>query len=84
MGAEDVLQEQEHETGEEEPIHVSAEEAAELLGKTLASCFASLRFAISLRLIWRSISCFELLHWIIHACASSASSSAAAGFPASA
>jgi acyl dehydratase len=47
VGAEDILQEQQGEAGDQKPIHVSAQKAAELFGKAFArirrSCFTLFR-----------------------------------------
>ncbi len=85
--AENVLYEQQGEACYEEPIHIAAEKAAELLGETFARVASS---DGSGRCGWRGVARFRLpgfrlvlLHFVIHARASSANFSAAAGFAAS-
>lgn len=78
VGTEDVLQEEQGEAGDQKPIHISAEKTVELLGEAFArirrGCFKLFRLPF-----FRT----ALLHLVIHACASSANFSEAAGFAAS-
>jgi hypothetical protein len=79
VGTEDVLQEEQGEAGDQKPIHISPEKAVELLGEASArirrGCFT---------LFGLPFFCAPLLHLVIHACASSANFSEAAGVAASA
>lgn len=80
VGAKDILQKQQGKAGDEKPIHIPAEKAAELFAET----FARIRSGGCHCAFFRMPGlCVPLLHLVIQACASSANFSAAAGFVAS-
>ena len=82
VSAEDILQEQQREAGDQKPVHISAEKAAELVTETFARIRSLGRRGLTP--FGLSFFCVPLLHFVIHARASSANFSEAAGFAASA
>lgn len=84
VGAEDILQEQQGEAGDEQRIHVTAEKTAELFVKTFAGILSPRAGRCRFHLLRLPVFCVPLLHFVIQTRASSANFSAAAGFAASA